>query len=190
MGAQKKKNPNAEARRKTQTHTFSICLDRNYLYLRFEFCVFLFFSFFGTRFGRQISLLRLLFMNSSCTIWLFSHISAHQWVPCTIHGTHKSHFLTTFFLLKMDSTVPFTHLKLFCYSIFSLQFSIKIIFNSYNNKIFPRRPWKSQGQLSCMGFQLKTKSSQFSCQAFSQLHVTSKLYCLYSIVHHLNFILH
>ena len=77
-GRSKKNNPNAEARRKTQTHTFSIYLDMNYLYLRFEFCVFLFFSFFGTRFGRQISLLRLLFMNRSCTIWLFSHILAHQ----------------------------------------------------------------------------------------------------------------
>ena len=75
-GHSKKKKANAEARRKTQTHTFSICLDRNYLYLRFEFCVFLFFSFFGTRFRRQISLLRLLFMYCSWIVVALFDFSA------------------------------------------------------------------------------------------------------------------
>ena len=72
---------------------------------------FLFFFFFGMRFRKQISLLWPLFINSSRTIWLFSHISAHQWVPCTVHKTHKPHFLAIF-LLKIGPTVLFTHLKI------------------------------------------------------------------------------
>ena len=60
-------------------------------------------------------------MNSNRTIWLFSHISAYQWVSCTVHGTHKSHFLVIF-LLKISLTVLFTYLKIILLQCF--QFSI------------------------------------------------------------------
>ena len=56
------------------------------------------------------------------------HISAFQWVPCTIHGTHKPHFLAKF-SLKMDLTALFTHLKIILLQYF--QFSI------FCNPFFP-----------------------------------------------------
>ena len=37
--------------------------------------------------------------------------SAYQWVPCTVHETHKLHFSTTF-LLKISLTALFTYLKI------------------------------------------------------------------------------
>ena len=89
-----------------------------------------FFFFFGTCFRRQISLLQLLFMNSSHIIWLFNHISAHQWVPCTIHWTHKPYF-SAIFLLKMSSHGTIHILKNYFATVFSV-FS--------KNKLYPNGP--------------------------------------------------
>ena len=77
--------------------------------------------FFWHVFRREISLLWLLFMHCSHNIWLFNPFFAHQWVPCTVHGTHKPHFLAIF-LLKMGPTILFTHLKIIllqCFLVFS-----------------------------------------------------------------------
>ena len=38
----------------------------------------------------------LFFLSRDC--WLWGVNSAHQWVPCTVHRTHKPHFLVTFFI--------------------------------------------------------------------------------------------
>ena len=61
--------------------------------------------------------------NFSCICWLSLVNSAHQWVLCTVHGTHEPHFSVTF-SLKIGSTILFTHLKVilllyFQFSIFS-----------------------------------------------------------------------
>ena len=76
----------------------------------------LFFFFFLHAFVRPT---RLLFMNSSCKVWLFP-LFQHKFY-CL--WTHKFHFLATF-SLNMGPTVLFTHSKLFCYNIFQFQFSI------------------------------------------------------------------
>ena len=49
------------------------------------------------------------------------HVQRFLWVPCIVHGTHKSLFSTKL-LLKIGLMTLFTHLNLFCYSIFSFQF--------------------------------------------------------------------
>ena len=72
----------------------------------FAFCSFFF--FFPHAFQRQ----------NLAKIFDFS---AHQWVTCTVHDTHKLHFSTTF-SLKMGSTALFTHLKIILLQCF--QFSI------------------------------------------------------------------
>ena len=46
-----------------------------------------------------------------------------QWVPCTVHGTHKSLYLVTF-SLKIGLMVLFTHLKIILLQYF--QFSSKL----------------------------------------------------------------
>ena len=92
----------------------SVGLDTRFWVLRFPF----FFLFFFL--ARVSGDKRLLFMNSSRTIWLFNPFLAHQWIPCTVHKTHKSHFSTTF-SLKMGLTVLFTHLKIILLQYF--QFS-------------------------------------------------------------------
>ena len=53
--------------------------------------------------------------------WLFHVNSAHQWIPCIVHETHKPHFSATF-SLTMGLTVLFTHLKIILLQCF--QFSI------------------------------------------------------------------
>ena len=58
---------------------------------------------------------RLLFINSSCKVWLFP-LFQHKfyWLR-----THKSHFSATF-SLKMGPTVLFTHLKIILLQYFSV----------------------------------------------------------------------
>ena len=65
-------------------------------------------------------LLRLLFINSSRKVWLFSHFQ-HKF-HCS--WTHKFHFLAIF-SLKMGPTLLFTHLKIILlqyFSVFSFSF--------------------------------------------------------------------
>ena len=46
----------------------------------------------------------------SCTVAEIFYFSEHQWIPCTVHRTHKLHFSSTF-SLKMGLTALFMHLK-------------------------------------------------------------------------------
>ena len=56
------------------------------------------------------------------TLFDFStHFQPHQWISCTVHGTYKLHFSSTF-SLKMDLTVLFTRLKIILLQCF--QFSV------------------------------------------------------------------
>ena len=75
-----------------------------------------FFFFFSMRFRDKIWLKRQC-MNSNQIF----NFSAHQWVSCTIHRTHKLHFLATF-SLKMGLTILFTYLKIILLQYF--QFSV------------------------------------------------------------------
>ena len=56
----------------------------------------------------------------SSTIWLFNYFLATQVGLCIVHGIYKFHFSATF-LLKMGSTILFTHLKIILLQYF--QFS-------------------------------------------------------------------
>ena len=63
-------------------------------------------------------------------VWLFfffflgrSAFQVWQWVPCTIHKTHKSLFSTKL-SLKINHTALFTHLKIILLQYF--QFSVKL----------------------------------------------------------------
>ena len=49
-------------------------------------------------------------------------VFSFQWVPCTVHGTHKP-FYFVIFSLKMGFTILFTHLKIILLLCF--QFSTK-----------------------------------------------------------------
>ena len=77
----------------------NICLDLTYGVCGSSLSIFSFFFFFNRN------------------LWLFSC------EPCTVHGTHKHHFLATF-SLKMSPTALFTHLKIILLQCF--QFSAKI----------------------------------------------------------------
>ena len=68
-------------------------LDSAYSCLRFQFARFLFFFFIAA------------------VVDFYAVYSAHQWVLCTVHGTHKFHF-SAIFSLKMGPTALFTHLKI------------------------------------------------------------------------------
>ena len=54
-----------------------------------------------------ISFLFFFFFSEMC----FFGFMSHQWVLCTVHGTHKPLFSATF-SLKMGPTALFTHLKI------------------------------------------------------------------------------
>ena len=68
--------------------------------LRFTFCAnarfTLFFFFFWHAFSLAKLKVRLLFMHCSWTVAaLFdfsTHFQPHQWVSCTVHGTHRLYF--------------------------------------------------------------------------------------------------
>ena len=91
--------------------------------LRLMFCAnahftFSFFFFFGMLLAQQ---------NWRCgyclwTVANFStHFQPHQWVMCTVHGTHKLHF-SSIFSLKIGPTVLFTHLKIILLQYFQFSF--------------------------------------------------------------------
>ena len=68
-------------------------------------------------------------MNSSHTFFYFFVPLSHQWIPYTVHGTHKYHISATF-SLKMDPTILFTHLKIILLQCFQFQFSISTTISS------------------------------------------------------------
>ena len=90
----------------------------------FAFSAFFFFFFphVSSQFFIVHSLLRLLFINSSRNIWLFSVNSAR----CTLFTDPQILFFSHF-LLKMGHTVLFTHLKFILlqyFSVFSFSFQL------------------------------------------------------------------
>ena len=96
----------------------------------FDVCVFF---FFFARVCETAATVHVLFneqqLQSLIFLFFFSqsvHIMHCSW-------THKFHFSATF-SLKMGPTVLFTHLKLFCYSIF--QFSVSV----FSFQLYPNRP--------------------------------------------------
>ena len=91
-----------EAQTPIQTHT-KYLFGYTFLHPRLRILL----LFFGTRFKSKSHC----YGYCSWTVAVIFDFSAHQWVPCTVYGTHKSHFSATF-SLKMDSTVLFTHLKI------------------------------------------------------------------------------
>ena len=62
------------------------------------------------------------FFLYSYFLFLFFLLQLHLLTKSAVHSNvyefYALHFLTIF-LLKMDSTILFTHLKIFCYNIFS-----------------------------------------------------------------------
>ena len=70
------------------------------------------------------------FFFFSCTVWPSQSWTVYEY---TIHGFHKFYFSVTF-LLKMDLTALFTHLKIISLQYFQFQFSI---FNFSKNKLNP-----------------------------------------------------
>ena len=111
-------------------------------------CVFSFFFFF--------------FIGSNRTFWPSQPWTVHG---CTVHESHKFHFLATF-SLKMDPTALFTHLKIFHYSVFSFSknklnsnepiMSCLVICKSYSrirpldDAPSPSSPSSSSKKLSCI----------------------------------------
>ena len=63
----------------------------------------------------------------SSTVAEIFYFSEHQWIPCTVHKTHKLHFSSTF-SLKMGLTALFMHLKIILLQCF--QFSISATISS------------------------------------------------------------
>ena len=55
-----------------------------------------------------------------------------MWVPCTVHGTHKS-LIYANFSLKLGPTILFTYLKIILLQYF--QFLV------FSNKQYPNRPY-------------------------------------------------
>ena len=108
---------------------------------------FAFLCFFSFLFFFFFFLPAVVFDFSTCSLYTFHQLvycsqqnkrwSAHQWVPLTVYGPHKHHFSTTF-LLKMDTTALFTHLKIILLQCF--QFSISATFSFSNNKLYPNGP--------------------------------------------------
>ena len=76
---------------------------------RFAFSIFFFFL------HALVRPTRLLFINSSCKVWLFP-LFQHKFYRLR---THKFHFSATF-SLKMGPTVLFTHLKIILLQYFSV----------------------------------------------------------------------
>ena len=62
------------------------------------------------------------------TIFDFPTFSAYQWVPCTVHGTHKPHISTIFFIKNRSHGTIHTFKNYFAIMFFSFQ-------------LYPNRPW-------------------------------------------------
>ena len=101
--------------------------------LGFVSCIFsfLFFFFFLVSYNRGQ---RLLF-NEQQHFFYFIVPLSHQWVPYTVHGTHKCHISATF-SLKMDPTILFIHLKIILLQCFQFQFSISTTISSIQTNPF------------------------------------------------------
>ena len=103
---------------------FSICLDRTYMVfvICVAFCSFFFFPRVSeTKFS----------WNGYCssTVAEIFYFSEHQWIPCTVHKTHKLHFSSTF-SLKMGLTALCMYLKIILLQCFQFQ----------KNKFYPNGP--------------------------------------------------
>ena len=99
-------------------HLYLIRTQNSIFFFSFSF-FFWFFVFFP-----QLPLFLNLSARLNCTEKESRHASVFfVWVPYTVHGTHK-YFFSAKTTLKLGPTALFTHLKLFCYSIFSFQFSV------------------------------------------------------------------
>ena len=78
---------------------------------------------FGFRLFCQRLRLRFFFLQP--LFLTFQPVTVHSKIstsmgPCTVHGTHKHHFSTTF-SLKMSPTVLLTHLKIILLQCFQFQ---------------------------------------------------------------------
>ena len=73
---------------------------------------------------------RLRFSTAFFSLFFFGCSAHNSWLcqlwtvhPCTVYGSHKLHFLSTF-LLKMSPTALFTPLKIISLQCFQFQFSV------------------------------------------------------------------
>ena len=69
------------------------------------------------------------FQRHICTVAEIFYFSEHQWIPCTVHRTHKLHFSSTF-SLKMGLTALCMYLKIILLQCFQFQ----------KNKFYPNGP--------------------------------------------------
>ena len=119
------KHTNADLKHKPNIHL--VCVWIAFLAVqRLHFPFFFFFYFFEKRISHgnmSVSESRALCMGptTSLNVQIFHWNVTVQWVPCTVHETHKP-LLSTKLLLKMGPMVLFTHLKIILLQCF--QFSI------------------------------------------------------------------
>ena len=132
---------------------------------------------------------------------LFTHcwavifdISMHQWIPCTVHETHKNHFSATF-SLKMSLTALFTYLKIILLQCFQFSavskraLSIKTYFFYFTCSLL-KVPYirlsilyyillKKYQFYICINWKLKLKNAYWKFLRFYSVYILIK--CSYSL---------